>query len=1386
MPTYRHDSSNYLIERAKPQNFDNITAPSTSHVASRVSLPYDPQSYSTPDTASNLLSNFGQSGESYGNSPEISTLEYGYIARNDDSDYADTQGLLRNFIQEQTSFFRGQRVLDIIVDTTVSERDIYVAWSCYDDTTPKYKIMISKFANDGSHVLTVEVADHLTYDWADKSVSGAYSQRPKSTVSIAVEPLAGGAVCLAFIQETGLVHSPTFPSLGSGSGIMILRKKKTDLTDMAADPIVEIMPPSATDLMSEVDISLAVGANVIHCALVRTDASGVDSLWHGEYTVGAAGAPTVATSKLVLGSNADRLGQPVVIEDGAANVFVFYGQYTDATSEFAIKHIDQATFLTIISWTNHALGYTNIVPFAVLHIDSAVGFAVLWGEDDGTSTHIVYKLKTGITDGTTGGTQTVYTRENTTEVGAMYGAYEDAASGNATFCTAKFSTRERPIYVVIRGINVSASPVSSYRWRQPTDVGLPASERFPIVYNDHADASKLFMAGSTYSGVNGDVYLGASCIPAMFFNMKGGSSWLASMNKLLFVAFGSSSQEFGDEPSLDGCDCGVYDVGGGLWGKGISRRSQNLASALASLTGASMQIELPGSILQGGPPESAIFAVYANSRGELYDPIMMRVGYVSLMPDPEEETVIGTEPIILSTSPPNAVFHSTIERYEEASELLEWYNALWSKASARWAIPVSSFDVALLDGSDEVSLLVPLDLHGENIVGISGIASNPQTGAYYVVGETNQTGGNSFIGRIVNVSGKIAKLFTLTDLYNDITFHSDGRCFGVIDSTSVNQGKIFEIDLETGVESLIANGATGSGQSLAFNYDDGLLYHLFSSPPSFESILPDAPYTITPIATSGSPSPAPDISGFLLYNGSNVFVFQTDLGGANNWYTINTSGAIAFVGAKGEGFYGAADEQVSLQPTSIIGTSDSIQVAGCFYSPSQESMRLMRAELHLKRTGTVADLHRISIVRIYYGNDGEERPHEDDIIWEGQVDLSTVSLTGDWFEVTFDDGVIIHPGAAYALVISRGERIASCYGATSGANPKLQRLSRQDANFVELDSLDLTNGFGETFVSIVAFAIDPSSGRRYYIGTTAESAEQFLGYTDSGSSVQFIARLTGFTVDDIAFNGAGQAYVVMAASSSTQANGFAAINKSTGAISASLVSCSAQAKHAIAWEVGSIFYTINTDADVFEFIDTGVPTITPIAQTGAPSSLTPNAMIFDPISGHLFVYGDGVRYRLTVTGTWIELGKFSGIEENVYGVCLDTDDLAGTNDAANYIQWNKADYYKYSEESTHSSYLKKSSGWSHNVNAMAMILYANTNNIVQVELSRDDGATWEDVSYEVFGRRTLDTWNGVNLEEQQIYGSHVFSTAAAGTLMRIRYTIPGIYHNLKSISYFAK
>ena len=90
MPKYRHDAASYLIERAKTQGFDGVTKPSTTSIATRVAPPFDPQTFVTPVAADIMELLYHQTGDSFVADSEVSTAEYGDIARNDDTDSNDS------------------------------------------------------------------------------------------------------------------------------------------------------------------------------------------------------------------------------------------------------------------------------------------------------------------------------------------------------------------------------------------------------------------------------------------------------------------------------------------------------------------------------------------------------------------------------------------------------------------------------------------------------------------------------------------------------------------------------------------------------------------------------------------------------------------------------------------------------------------------------------------------------------------------------------------------------------------------------------------------------------------------------------------------------------------------------------------------------------------------------------------------------------------------------------------------------------------------------------------------------------------------------------------------------------------------------------------------
>ena len=109
-----------------------------------------------------------------------------------------------------------------------------------------------------------------------------------------------------------------------------------------------------------------------------------------------------------------------------------------------------------------------------------------------------------------------------------------------------------------------------------------------------------------------------------------------------------------------------------------------------------------------------------------------------------------------------------------------------------------------------------------------------------------------------------------------------------------------------------------------------------------------------------------------------------------------------------------------------------------------------------------------------------------------------------------------------------------------------------------------------------------------------------------------------------------------------------------------------------------------------------------------------------------------------------------------------------------------------SEENANGGFQKTSSGWESTLIPFALQAEGRVYNSFIIEVSRDNGVTWEEVTTSIFGRRQLSTWNSNDFQNQEIYGSHIFAQSNTGNLVRARYRMKGANQNIKSISYFAK
>jgi len=152
---------------------------------------------------------------------------------------------------------------------------------------------------------------------------------------------------------------------------------------------------------------------------------------------------------------------------------------------------------------------------------------------------------------------------------------------------------------------------------------------------------------------------------------------------------------------------------------------------------------------------------------------------------------------------------------------------------------------------------VTISLAGEVVNGGTGLARHPQTGVLYAM---LKIAGRQFPDLVTldEGTGVAVRIGGTQDKFAGIAFTSDGTLYGVSGEAGPNPEALYTIDPLTGQSSLVEDlGAGSDGETLAFNPDDGLLYHASGSgnPNSnfgeiFETIDP-ATLAITNVPLSG-------------------------------------------------------------------------------------------------------------------------------------------------------------------------------------------------------------------------------------------------------------------------------------------------------------------------------------------------------------------------------------------------------------------------------------------------------------------------------------------------------------------------------------------------------
>ncbi|MFN0020991.1 MAG: beta strand repeat-containing protein [Pirellulaceae bacterium] len=186
---------------------------------------------------------------------------------------------------------------------------------------------------------------------------------------------------------------------------------------------------------------------------------------------------------------------------------------------------------------------------------------------------------------------------------------------------------------------------------------------------------------------------------------------------------------------------------------------------------------------------------------------------------------------------------------------------------------------------------ISMTVAGNPVTGAFSIAVDPTTNVVYAL--VSYSGVNTALVTLNVVTGvgtAIADVNASGQRFTDFAFDSAGTLYGLTGDSGANSNSLFAIDKTNGARTLLValtNYGSGTGESLAFNPDTGLLYRFQAG--VFDSIDPNNSFAIANIPVSGS---NPYQAQALTYVGGGQF----RLSRFAQLYSLTTTGTATFVG----------------------------------------------------------------------------------------------------------------------------------------------------------------------------------------------------------------------------------------------------------------------------------------------------------------------------------------------------------------------------------------------------------------------------------------------------------------------------------------------------------
>lgn len=284
-----------------------------------------------------------------------------------------------------------------------------------------------------------------------------------------------------------------------------------------------------------------------------------------------------------------------------------------------------------------------------------------------------------------------------------------------------------------------------------------------------------------------------------------------------------------------------------------------------------------------------------------------------------------------------------------------------SSGDAIWELDPES---SVCAGSDEGMYLA-----GDTIEGGTGLALDPVSGDLFALLELSSLSGNDrALATVDPTTGDVTLIGDTGDYFVALAFGDDGTLYAVTDRNADVPESLYRLDTSDGTPTLISPLGNG-GEAIAFNPDDGLLYHesgdddCCPSTRILETIDPaDIPETspLTPITLSGTT--LGEFRALTWQTTSSSFLVADD---GPYLYSLDPDGTTEFIGALDHDSKGLAFEHLD----QILETTAATGLSGETFAVSGEEVPLFRIGL----TGTdVTSFNGIPVTISDVGGSGTE------------------------------------------------------------------------------------------------------------------------------------------------------------------------------------------------------------------------------------------------------------------------------------------------------------------------------------------------------------------------------------------------------------------------------